>query len=243
MSTRPASQPQDSGLLEHYVKKILAAPVYDLAVRTPLQPAPALSALLGNQILLKREDLQPTFSFKIRGAYNKLMQLSAEQKARGVITASAGNHAQGVALAARELGIKATIVMPCSTPELKVLGVRSRGGEAVLHGASFPFALAHALQLAEATGSTFVSPFDDPDVIAGQGTVGMEVLRQQQGPLDAIFVPVGGGGLIAGIAAYVKYLRPEVRIVGVEPEGSSCLLAALRRQSSIIITAIPHLAG
>jgi threonine dehydratase len=233
-----STQNTDTGLLEHYVKKILAAPVYDLAVRTPLQLAPALSALLGNQVLLKREDLQPTFSFKIRGAYNKLMQLTAEQKARGVVTASAGNHAQGVALAARELGIKARIVMPCTTPELKVLGVRSRGAEAVLHGESFPFALAHALQLAETLGSTFVSPFDDPDVIAGQGTVGMEILRQQQGPLDAIFVPVGGGGLIAGIAAYVKYLRPDVRIVGVEPEGSSCLLAALRAGERVVLPGV-----
>ena len=228
----------DSALLEHYVKKILAAPVYDLAVRTPLQPAPALSALLGNQVLLKREDLQPTFSFKIRGAYNKLVQLSDEQKARGVVTASAGNHAQGVALAARELGIQARIVMPSTTPELKVLGVRSRGAEAVLHGESFPFALAHALQLAEACGCTFVSPFDDPDVIAGQGTVGMEILRQQQGALDAIFVPVGGGGLIAGIAAYVKYLRPDVRIIGVEPEGSSCLLAALRAGERVVLPSV-----
>jgi len=228
----------DSALLEHYVKKILAAPVYDLAVRTPLQAAPALSALLGNQVLLKREDLQPTFSFKIRGAYNKLVQLSDEQKARGVVTASAGNHAQGVALAARELGIQARIVMPSTTPELKVLGVRSRGAEAVLHGESFPFALAHALQLAESSGCTFVSPFDDPDVIAGQGTVAMEILRQQQGSLDAIFVPVGGGGLIAGVAAYVKYLRPEVRIIGVEPEGSSCLLAALRAGERVVLPSV-----
>jgi threonine dehydratase len=228
----------DSGLLEHYVKKILAAPVYDLAVRTPLQLAPALSALLGNQVLLKREDLQPTFSFKIRGAYNKLVQLTPEQRARGVVTASAGNHAQGVALAARELGIKARIVMPSSTPELKIVGVRSRGAEAVLHGSSFPLALAHALQLAQTSGCTFVSPFDDPDVIAGQGTVAMEILRQQQGPLDAIFVPVGGGGLIAGIAAYVKYLRPEVRIIGVEPEGSSCLLAALRAGERVVLPSV-----
>lgn len=238
MSTGNASHTVDSGLLEHYVKKILAAPVYDVAVRTPLQAAPALSALLGNQVLLKREDLQPTFSFKIRGAYNKLVQLTPEQKACGVVTASAGNHAQGVALAARELGLAARIVMPCSTPELKVLGVRSRGAEAVLHGESFPFALAHALQLAQTSGCTFVSPFDDPDVIAGQGTVAMEILRQQQGPLDAIFVPVGGGGLIAGIAAYVKYLRPKVRIVGVEPEGSSCLLAALRAGERVVLPSV-----
>lgn len=214
-------------LLERYVKKILAAPVYELAVRTPLQSASALSEALGNQVLLKREDLQPTFSFKIRGACNKLVQLSEAQKARGVVTASAGNHAQGVALAARELGINATIVMPCTTPQLKVIGVRSRGADAVLHGGSFPFALAYALDLAGETGRTFVSPFDDPQVIAGQGTVAMEILRQHQGPLDAIFVPVGGGGLIAGIAAYVKYLRPEIRIIGVESEHSACLQAAL----------------
>ncbi|SFW29515.1 threonine dehydratase [Pseudomonas fluorescens] len=214
-------------LLEHYVKKILAAPVYELAVHTPLQAAPALSEALGNRVLLKREDLQPTFSFKIRGAYNKLVNLTPEQRARGVITASAGNHAQGVALAARELGISASIVMPVTTPQLKVLGVRNRGAEALLHGDSFPFALAHALELAEQTGREFVSPFDDPDVIAGQGTVAMEILRQHPGRLDAIFVPVGGGGLIAGIAAYVKYLRPEIRIIGVESQHSACLQAAL----------------
>ncbi|KAF1019880.1 MAG: L-threonine dehydratase biosynthetic IlvA [Pseudomonas sp.] len=242
MSTCAASATPDQSLLEHYVKKTLAAPVYDLAVRTPLQAAPALSALVGNTVLLKREDLQPTFSFKIRGAYNKLIQLSDEQRARGVVTASAGNHAQGVALAARELGIQARIVMPCNTPQLKVLGVRSRGAEAVLHGESFPFALAHALQLAEHTGSTFVSPFDDPDVIAGQGTVAMEVLRQQQGALDAIFVPVGGGGLIAGIAAYVKYLRPEVRMIGVESEGSSCLLAALQAGERAVLPSVDSFA-
>ncbi|PMY60935.1 threonine ammonia-lyase, biosynthetic [Pseudomonas sp. FW305-25] len=234
----PAEPDTQLDLLEHYVKKILAAPVYDLAVRTPLQPAPALSAALGNQVLLKREDLQPTFSFKIRGAYNKLVQLSDEQKRRGVITASAGNHAQGVALAARELGIKATIVMPSTTPQLKVQGVISRGAEAVLQGESFPFALAHALQLAERSGQTFVSPFDDPDVIAGQGTVGMEILRQYSGRLDAIFVPVGGGGLIAGIAAYVKYLRPEVRIVGVESEHSNCLQQALRAGERVVLPSV-----
>ncbi|AZC37455.1 Threonine dehydratase biosynthetic [Pseudomonas chlororaphis subsp. piscium] len=234
----PAEPDTQLDLLEHYVKKILAAPVYDLAVRTPLQPAPALSAALGNQVLLKREDLQPTFSFKIRGAYNKLVQLSDEQKRRGVITASAGNHAQGVALAARELGIKATIVMPSTTPQLKVQGVSSRGAEAVLYGESFPFALAHALQLAERSGQTFVSPFDDPDVIAGQGTVGMEILRQHPVRLDAIFVPVGGGGLIAGIAAYVKYLRPEVRIVGVESEHSNCLQQALQVGERVVLPSV-----
>lgn len=239
--SRPSPTPTpsaDMALLERYVKMILAAPVYDLAVCTPLQAAPALSLHLGNQILLKREDLQPTFSFKIRGAYNRLAQLSSEQKQRGVITASAGNHAQGVALAARELGIQATIVMPETTPELKVLGVRSRGGDALLHGPSFPFALAHALELAERSGRTFVPPFDDPHVIAGQGTVAMEILRQQQGPLDAIFVPVGGGGLIAGIAAYVKYLRPEIRIVGVESEHSNCLQQSLAAGERVTLASV-----
>ena len=232
-----ASHPQQT-LLEHYVKKILAAPVYELAVRTPLQAAPALSEALGNRVLLKREDLQPTFSFKIRGAYNKLVQLTPEQRARGVITASAGNHAQGVALAARELGISACIVMPVTSPQLKVLGVRNRGAEALLHGESFPFALAHALELARQTGREFVSPFDDPDVIAGQGTVAMEILRQHVGALDAIFVPVGGGGLIAGVAAYVKYLRPEVRIIGVESQHSACLQAALTVGERVVLPAV-----
>jgi threonine dehydratase len=232
-----ASRPEQT-LLEHYVKKILAAPVYELAVRTPLQAAPALSETLGNRILLKREDLQPTFSFKIRGAYNKLVQLTPEQRARGVITASAGNHAQGVALAARELGISACIVMPVTTPQLKVLGVRHRGAEALLHGESFPFALAHALELARQTGREFVSPFDDPDVIAGQGTVAMEILRQHSGALDAIFVPVGGGGLIAGVAAYVKYLRPEVRIIGVESQHSACLQAALAAGERVVLPTV-----
>lgn len=225
-------------LLEHYVKKILAAAVYELAVPTPLQTAAALSQALGNRILLKREDLQPTFSFKIRGAYNKLVQLTPEQRSRGVITASAGNHAQGVALAAQALGISACIVMPRTTPQLKVLGVRSRGAEALLHGESFPFALEFALDLARQTGREFVSPFDDPQVIAGQGTVAMEILRQHPGQLDAIFVPVGGGGLIAGVAACVKYLRPEVRVIGVESEHSACLQAALAAGERVTLASV-----
>ncbi len=224
----------DTPSLGWYARKTLDARVYDLAVETPLQPAPALSLRLGNQILLKREDLQPTYSFKIRGACNKLAQLTAAERAAGVVTASAGNHAQGVALAARELGIHATIVMPESTPQLKVDGVLSRGGHAVLHGPAFPQALAQALELAK-QGMTFVAPFDDPDVIAGQGTVAMEILRQQPGALDAIFVPVGGGGLIAGIAAYVKYLRPQVRVIGVESEGSNCLQAALAAGERVVL--------
>jgi len=185
LAVSPRTPSASLNLLSDYVRRILAAPVYDLAIETPLQVAPALSQALGNQVLLKREDLQPTFSFKIRGAYNRLSRLSPAQRARGVITASAGNHAQGVALAARELGMRATIVMPTTTPELKVAGVRSRGGEVVLHGDSFPHALAHALKLADSEGATFVPPFDDPDVIAGQGTVAMEILRQQPGALDA----------------------------------------------------------
>lgn len=214
-------------MLEQYVKKILTSRVYDVAVETPLQPARQLSERLDNQILLKREDLQPVFSFKIRGAYNKLAQLSPDELSRGVVTASAGNHAQGLALAARELGIEATIVMPRTTPELKVQGVRARGGKVVLHGDAFPEALAHSLRLVEQEGYAYIHPYDDPDVIAGQGTVAMEILRQRQGSIDAIFVPVGGGGLIAGIAAYIKYLRPEIKVIGVEPDDSNCLQQAM----------------
>ncbi|MDF3840796.1 threonine ammonia-lyase, biosynthetic [Pseudomonas citronellolis] len=222
-------------MLKEYVRKILAAPVYDVAIETPLQAARQLSERLGCQVLLKREDLQPVFSFKIRGAYNKLAQLSTAERSRGVIAASAGNHAQGLALAAKELGVSATIVMPRTTPELKVQGVLSRGGKVLLHGDAFPEALAHALQLAEAHGYTFVPPYDDPDVIAGQGTVAMEVLRQHPGRLDAIFVPVGGGSLVAGIAAYVKYLRPEVKVIGVEPDDSNCLQAALAAGERVVL--------
>ncbi|EJN38547.1 threonine ammonia-lyase, biosynthetic [Pseudomonas sp. NPDC089395] len=222
-------------MLEQYVKKILTSRVYDVAVETPLQSAPQLSKRLGNQILLKREDLQPVFSFKIRGAYNKLAQLSPEELARGVVTASAGNHAQGVALAARELGIKATIVMPKTTPEIKVEGVRSRGGKVVLHGDSFPEALAYSLKLVDEKGFVYIHPYDDPHTIAGQGTVAMEILRQHPGQLDAIFVPVGGGGLIAGIAAYVKYLRPEIKVIGVEPDDSNCLQAAMAAGERVVL--------
>jgi threonine dehydratase len=202
-------------MLEHYVKKILTSRVYDVAVETPLQAAGQLSERLGNRVLLKREDLQPVFSFKIRGAYNKMVHLTDEEKARGVVTASAGNHAQGLALAARELGIAATVVMPRTTPEIKIQGVRSRGGLVVLHGDSFAEALAYSLKLVDERGLVYIHPYDDPLTIAGQGTVAMEILRQHPGQLDAIFVPVGGGGLIAGIAAYVKYLRPEIKVIGV----------------------------
>ncbi|MFN9586076.1 MAG: threonine ammonia-lyase, biosynthetic [Pseudomonadaceae bacterium] len=230
-------------MLEQYVKKILTSRVYDVAVETPLQPARQLSERLGSQILLKREDLQPVYSFKIRGAYNKLAQLSAEELARGVVTASAGNHAQGLALAAKHLGVKATIVMPRTTPELKVQGVRSRGGKVVLHGDAFPEALAHSLKLVEEKGYTYIHPYDDPLVIAGQGTVAMEVLRQHQGHIDAIFVPVGGGGLIAGIAAYVKYLRPEIKVIGVEPDDSNCLQQAMAAGERVVLPMVGLFAG
>ena len=229
------AQEPATDLLQRYARKILEAPVYDVAIETPLQPARALSERLGCQVLLKREDLQPVFSFKIRGAYTKLASLSASEKARGVIAASAGNHAQGLALAARELGVRAIIVMPRTTPELKVIGVQSRGGEVVLHGDAFPDALAEALRLVEEQGYTFVPPYDDPDVIAGQGTVAMEILRQHPGRLDAIFVPVGGGGLIAGIAAYVKYLRPEIKVIGVEPDDSNCLQQAMAADERVVL--------
>ncbi len=222
-------------MLEQYVKKILTSRVYDVAVETPLQSARQLSERLGNQILLKREDLQPVFSFKIRGAYNKVAQLSEAELARGVVTASAGNHAQGVALAAKHVGIKATIVMPRTTPEIKVQAVRARGGKVVLHGDAFPEALAYSLKLVEEKGFVYIHPYDDPDVIAGQGTVAMEILRQQPGQLNAVFVPVGGGGLVAGIAAYVKYLRPEVKVIGVEPEDSNCLQAAMAAGERVVL--------
>ncbi len=222
-------------MLEQYVKKILTSRVYDVAVETPLQPARQLSERLGNQVLLKREDLQPVFSFKIRGAYNKVAQLTEEEKARGVIAASAGNHAQGLALAAKRQGIRAVIVMPKTAPEIKVQAVRAHGAKAVLHGDAFPEALAHALKLVDEKGYTFVHPYDDPDTIAGQGTVAMEILRQQPGRLDAIFVPVGGGGLVAGIAAYVKYLRPEIKVIGVEPDESNCLQAAMAAGERVVL--------
>ena len=214
--------------MERYVKKILEANVYDVAQQTPLEEASSLSQRTGARVLLKREDEQPVFSFKIRGAYNKIRQLSAEAAARGVITASAGNHAQGVALAASRAGIEAHIVMGENTPTIKVEAVRRFGGKVILHGDSYDEAAAHAGQLEKQHGYTYVHPFDDPDVIAGQGTIGMEILRQHTGRLDAIYLPVGGGGLIGGVGAYVKYLRPEVKIIGVECEGSAGMSAALR---------------
>ncbi|MCP4596471.1 threonine ammonia-lyase, biosynthetic [Neptuniibacter sp.] len=220
---------------DRYIKKILKARVYDVAVETPLEEAKGLSERLKNRILLKREDEQPVFSFKLRGAYNKMVQLSEEERACGVVAASAGNHAQGVAMSAKTLGIKATIVMPKTTPDVKVNNVRRLGGKVVLHGDAYDDASAHAKKLVEEKGMTYVHPFDDPDVIAGQGTVAMEILRQESGPINAIFVPVGGGGLIAGIAAYVKYLRPETKIIGVESEDSACLYEAMKAGERVIL--------
>jgi len=214
--------------MHDYIKKILSARVYEVAVETPLDPMPRLSQRVGNQICLKREDLQPVFSFKIRGAYNKIANLSAEATARGIICASAGNHAQGVALAARHLGIEATIVMPSTTPDIKVQAVRSFGGNAVLHGNGFDEAYAHACKLEKERGLTFIHPYDDPDVIAGQGTVGMEILRQHSGRIDAIFVQIGGGGLAAGIAAYVKFVRPDIKVIGVEPDDAASMAASIK---------------
>jgi threonine dehydratase len=220
---------------DSYIEKILRARVYDVAVETPLDPAPRLSARLNNRILLKREDLQPVFSFKLRGAYNKLCRMPPEVRERGVIAASAGNHAQGVAMSAQRLGMSATIVMPKTTPPIKVEAVRARGARTVLHGDSYDDAYAHAIELTEKHGLTFIHPFDDPDVIAGQGTIGMEILRQHSEPLHSIFVPVGGGGLIAGIAAYVKYVYPETRIIGVEPEDSPTLQRALQAGRRVVL--------
>jgi threonine dehydratase len=212
-----------------YLKRILSARVYDVAIETALDDARNLSKRIANRVLVKREDLQPVFSFKLRGAYNKMARLTPAARGRGVIAASAGNHAQGVALAAEKLGCKATIVMPVTTPRIKVDAVRGRGATVVLHGDSYDEAYAHSRQLAQRQGLTFVHPYDDPDVIAGQGTIGMEILRQHGGPIHAIFVPIGGGGLIAGIAAYVKRLRPEIHIVGVEPVDADAMFQSLKR--------------
>jgi threonine dehydratase len=210
-----------------YLQKILTAKVYDVAIESPLDLAPSLSHRLGNQVLLKREDQQPVFSFKLRGAYNKMAHLSATERGRGVIAASAGNHAQGVALAAQRLDCVATIVMPVTTPQIKIAAVEARGAKVVLHGDSYSDAYAHALAVQQRTHAVFVHPYDDPDVIAGQGTIGMEVLRQGPAALDAIFVPVGGGGLIGGIASYVKRVRPEIKVIGVQPVDSDAMTRSL----------------
>ncbi|MAT92569.1 MAG: threonine ammonia-lyase, biosynthetic [Halioglobus sp.] len=214
---------------QSYIKRILDARVYDVARETPIHEASLMSRRLRNRVWLKREDLQPVFSFKLRGAYCKMSRLAPAQLQRGVVAASAGNHAQGVAMAAQHLGARATIVMPRTTPQIKVDAVRARGAKVVLHGDSFDEAAQRARKLERDRGLVFVHPFDDPDVIAGQGTIGMEIVRQHQAPLDVLFVPVGGGGLLAGVAAYVNYVWPHTRIVGVEPEDAACLQLALRR--------------
>jgi threonine dehydratase len=218
-----------------YIEKILRSRVYDVARETPLDPAPLLSRRLDNRVLLKREDLQPVFSFKLRGAYNKIAHLSEAERARGVIAASAGNHAQGVALGARQLGVRALIVMPKTTPGIKVDAVRRLGAEITLHGNAYDEAFAHAQELVATEGMCFIDPYDDPEVIAGQGTVAMEIMRQHRDALHAIFVPVGGGGLIAGVAAYVKTFWPEVKVIGVEPEDAPCMHAALAAGERVLL--------
>src|SRR6266581_1376385 len=218
-----------------YLERILRARVYDVAVETPLEVAPNLSARLGNRVLLKREDMQPVFSFKCRGAYNKMANLPARALARGVIASSAGNHAQGVALAAQKLGCGAAIVMPTTTPKIKVDAVKARGAEVHLRGDTYDEAYAEARRLARSRKLAFVHPYDDPDVIAGQGTIGMEILRQATQPLDAVFVAVGGGGLIAGIASYIKRLRPSVKVIGVEPVDADAMARSLKEGRRVVL--------
>src|SRR5690554_6559712 len=209
------------------VRKILAARVYEVALQSPLDRLDRMSARLDAEVLLKREDLQPIHSFKVRGAYNRIVRLSPQERDSGVICASAGNHAQGVALAAQKLGLNATVVMPVTTPSVKVTAVRHLGGKVVLHGDTFEEAFAHASQLERKLGLVFIHPFDDPYVVAGQGTVATELLHQHPDDIEAIVVPVGGGGLAAGVATYVKFLRPDIRVIGVEPVDSASMTAAL----------------
>jgi threonine dehydratase len=218
-----------------YLEKILKARVYDVAIETPLDVAPNLSARLGNRVMLKREDMQPVFSFKLRGAYNKMAQLPAAALRHGVITSSAGNHAQGVALSANKLGCRAVIVMPVTTPQIKVDAVRARGAEIVLYGDTYSDAYEHARRLEKRRRLTFVHPFDDPDVIAGQGTIGMEILRQTTRPIHAVFVAIGGGGLISGIASYIKRLQPEVKVIGVEPVDCDAMARSLKAGRRVVL--------
>ncbi|MBF0281831.1 MAG: threonine ammonia-lyase, biosynthetic [Zetaproteobacteria bacterium] len=218
-----------------YIEAIEHARIYDVAKETPLELAPKLSARMNNHVLLKREDLQPVFSFKLRGAYNKIAQLTDEERACGVICASAGNHAQGVALSAKTLAIAATIVMPCTTPEIKVKAVESMGAKVVLFGDSYSDASGHAYVLQQQTGMTFVHPYDDPLVIAGQGTIAEEMLRQTDHDLDAVFIPIGGGGLAAGMAVYLKQLSPNTRIIGVEPVDSAAMHDSIQADERVIL--------
>ena len=225
-------------LHDEYIKRILSARVYDVSIETRLHEAPQLSQRLNNQVLLKREDEQSIFSFKCRGAFNRIYKLLQEKMVSGIVAASAGNHAQGVALAAGKLGIRAVIVMPQTTPAIKVDSVRSLGGEVILHGDDFDTALGYAQALGEERGFPFIHPFDDPNTIAGQGTVAVEICRQHPGPLDVVFVPVGGGGLASGVSAYMKYLRPEVRIVGVEPVDAASMHDALQADERITLAEV-----
>jgi len=218
-----------------YLKKILTARVYDVAVESALEPAKSLSRRLHNKVLLKREDQQAVFSFKLRGAYNKMAHLTAEQLRRGVISASAGNHAQGVAMSAHRLGTRAVIVMPVTTPQVKIEAVKALGGEVVLYGESYSDAYQHAVELEKEQDLTFVHPFDDPDVIAGQGTIAMEILRQHQGPLDAVFVAIGGGGLIAGVASYIKAVRPEIKVIGVQMNDSDAMMQSVAAKKRVTL--------
>ena len=224
--------------MQEIIKKVLTSKVYEAAIETPLEEAPLLSAELDNRILLKREDLQPVFSFKLRGAYNKIAHLSPTEKQQGVITASAGNHAQGVAFSAQKLGLKALIVMPATTPQIKIDAVKAYGAEIVLHGDNYSEAAERCNEIQRETGMTYIHPFDDKLVIAGQGTVADELLRQSAGQLDAIFVPVGGGGLISGIAAYVKALSPEIKVIGVEPVDSDAMYQSLQANKRIHLESV-----
>jgi threonine dehydratase len=234
------TQPKKHLTPADYLTKILNAKVYDVAVESDLSHAKALSRRLHNKVLLKREDQQPVFSFKLRGAYNKMANLAPEQLKKGVICASAGNHAQGVALSAAKLGVRSVIVMPATTPQIKVDAVKGFGGEVVLHGDSYSDAYQHALQIEKKQGLTFVHPFDDPDVIAGQGTIAMEILRQvqqvSQGPLDAVFVAIGGGGLISGVANYIKAVRPEVKVIGVQMNDSDAMLQSVQAKKRVTLS-------
>ncbi|PNU20721.1 threonine ammonia-lyase, biosynthetic [Geothermobacter hydrogeniphilus] len=224
--------------MQKILKQILTSRVYEAAIETPLDEAPELSRRLGNTVLLKREDLQPVFSFKLRGAYNRMAHLDEHQRERGVIAASAGNHAQGVAYSARKLGVSALIVMPATTPQIKIDAVERLGGKVVLHGNNYSEAADYCRQLISETGRIYIHPFDDELVIAGQGTVADELLRQNPGRLDAVFVPVGGGGLIAGMAAYIKALRPEIRVIGVEPVDSAAMARSLEAGRKVSLDSV-----
>ncbi|MCC8180165.1 MAG: threonine ammonia-lyase, biosynthetic [Planctomycetes bacterium] len=224
-----AASAKGTPMPEGYIERTLLSKVYDIAIETPLERANTLSRRYGNDILLKREDLQPVFSFKIRGAYAKMSKMTQAELAKGVIAASAGNHAQGVAMSARRLGVNATIVMPATTPQIKVDAVKAFGGTVRLRGDSYSDAYEYAMKLIEKSGASFIHPYDDPDVIAGQGTIGMELIRQHSDPIEAVFVPIGGGGLAAGVAAFMKRVRPEVKIIGVEPVDSDAMAQSIAK--------------